>query len=80
MNWKFHYLFKPFLIFDQKKTIFNSFNYILLAQEISSFFRGHRLWHYITSDTHAPTKTVEEIGDKSLEDWETKNCQTQAWF
>lgn len=38
--------------------ILNGSNYILWAQEISSFLRGRWLWRYITGDIREPTKLI----------------------
>jgi len=65
------------------QTILNGSNYILWAQEMSSFLRGRKLWRYVTGNLREPSQAVEEDDDTfagRLEEWESKNHQILTWF
>ena len=48
-----------------------------------NFFKGHRLWRYVTSEIQAPVRSKNEGDTKftdPLEDWDCKNHQIITWF
>ena len=58
-------------------------NYVLWAQEMSSFLRGRKLWRYVTGDIVEPQKKQDEDSEKfkdRLEEWDCKNHQILTWF
>jgi hypothetical protein len=64
-------------------TIFNGHNYVLWSQDMRSFLKGHRLWHYVIGEIQAPVRSKDEEDMKfanHLEDWDCKNHQIITWF
>ena len=64
-------------------TILNGHNYVLWSQDMRSFLKGHRLWHYVTSEIQASVRSKDKDDTKfanRLEDWDCKNHQFITWF
>ena len=50
-------------------TILNRHNYVMWSQDMRSFFKGHRLWHYVTGEIQALVHFKDEDNTKfALED------------
>lgn len=64
-------------------TVLNGPNYLLWAEEISSFLKGRKLWKFVSGTMKEPVQLekepVEKYGER-LEDWECKNHQILTWF
>ena len=45
-------------------TILNGHNYVMWSQDMCSFFKGHRLWYYVTCEIQAPVRFKDEDDTK----------------
>ena len=60
------------------QTVRGGNNYLLWAEEISSFLKGRKLWRYVTGEINRPVKKTKEEEDAfydRFEDWDCKNHQ-----
>ena len=63
--------------------IFNGDNFVQWSQAMRSYFKGRKLWLYVSGDRPIPEQVDKETNSAyaiRIEDWESANHQIITWF
>ncbi|XP_072058111.1 uncharacterized protein [Arachis hypogaea] len=67
-------------VFQPIPVILNGSDYTHWVEAMREFFKGRKLWRYVTNGTSKSKEDVEKDFAEKLEDWDSKTHQIITWF